>query len=69
MILLKRPEASLCGKCVTIIKKVCPHAKINETELFEEVMILKEAFTEKEEIQAKYAGEMFYELFNNLGVN
>jgi hypothetical protein len=31
-------------------------------------MILKKAITEKEEIKAKSTGEIWYELFNRLGV-
>jgi hypothetical protein len=42
-ILLKNPEASLSWKSVqksvTTIEEVCPNTKINETELFDEVMI------------------------------
>lgn len=72
-ILLKNPEASLSWKSVqksvTTIEEVCPNTKINETELFDEVMILKKAITEKEEIKAKSTGEIWYELFNSLGVN
>jgi hypothetical protein len=37
--------------------------QINETKLFDE------AITEKEEIKAKSTGEIWYELFNSLGVN
>jgi hypothetical protein len=55
-ILLKNPEVSLSWKSVTTIEEVCPNTKINETKLFEEVMILKKAITEKEEIKAKSAG-------------
>jgi hypothetical protein len=54
---------------VTTIEEVCPNTKINETELFDEVMILKKAITEKEEIQTKSTGEIWYGLFNSLGVN
>jgi hypothetical protein len=32
-------------------------------------MVLKKAITEKEEIKAKSTGEIWYELFNSLGVN
>jgi hypothetical protein len=48
---------------------VCTNTKFNETELFDEVMILKKAITEKEEIKAKSTGEIWYKLFNSLGVN
>jgi hypothetical protein len=68
-ILLNNPEASLSWKSVTIIEEVCPNTKINETELFDEVMILKKALTEKEDIKAKSTGQIWYELFNSLGVN
>jgi hypothetical protein len=44
-ILLKNPEASLCWKSlqksVTTVEEVCPNTKINVTELFDEVIILK----------------------------
>jgi hypothetical protein len=56
-------------KSVTTIEEVCPNTKINETELFDEARVLKKAITEKEEIKAKSAGEIEYELFNGLGVN
>jgi hypothetical protein len=56
-------------KSVTTIQEVCPNTKINETELFDGVMILKKVITEKEEIKAKSTGGIWYELFNSLGVN
>jgi hypothetical protein len=34
-------------KSVTTIEEVCPNIKINETGLFDEVMILEKAITEK----------------------
>jgi hypothetical protein len=72
-ILLKNPEASLSWKSVqksvTTIEEVCPNTKINETELFDEVMILEKAITDKEEMKAKSTGEIWYELFNSFGVN
>jgi hypothetical protein len=56
-------------KSVRTIEEACPSTKINETELFDEMMIFKKAITEIEEIKAKSTGEIWYELFNNLGVN
>jgi hypothetical protein len=38
-------------KSVTTIEEVCPNTKINETELFDEVMILKKAITEKKKLK------------------
>jgi hypothetical protein len=56
-ILLKNPEASLSWKSVQksvrTIEEVCPNTKLNETELFNEVTILKKAITEKEESTTK----------------
>jgi hypothetical protein len=56
-------------KCAENCNNNCPNRKINETELFDEVIILKKAITEKEEIKAKSTGEIWYELFNSLGLN
>jgi hypothetical protein len=51
------------------LKSSAQTQKSNEIELFDEVMILKMAITEKVEIKEKSIGEIWYELFNSLGVN
>jgi hypothetical protein len=58
---IEESEASLSWKSITTIEEVCPNINIDETELFDEVMILKKAITEKEEIKAKSTGEIWYE--------
>jgi hypothetical protein len=59
---LKNPEATFGWKSVqksaTTIEEVCPNTKINETERFDEVMVLKKAIAENEEIKAKSKGEI-----------
>jgi hypothetical protein len=40
-------------KSVTTIEEVCPNTKINETELFEEVMISKKAITVDSRLSAR----------------